>query len=141
MGTRRLLQKQIFASILEQEDEYEGSSTGTTLPIWLSFGLNWKCKLRTVLGSCGELDDFVSIPDEGVTAFLRKKVKSGATVGKRVLLQVIEAKDLELGTRRKLRSRMTFVKTNEFHSSETMLLYLVEHLYLVSLMLGTTLAL
>ncbi|GJX39046.1 putative reverse transcriptase domain-containing protein [Tanacetum coccineum] len=36
---------------------------------------------------------------------------------------VIEAKDLELGTRRKLRLRM-------IHSSETMLLYLVEHLYL-----------
>ncbi|GKE24055.1 hypothetical protein Tco_1435567, partial [Tanacetum coccineum] len=45
------------------------------------------CELRTVLGSCGELDDFVSIPDEGVMAFLRKKVKSGAAVGKRVLLQ------------------------------------------------------
>ncbi|GJX90000.1 hypothetical protein Tco_0343326, partial [Tanacetum coccineum] len=37
--------------------------------------------------SCGELDDFVSIPDEGVMAFLRKKVKSGAAVGKRVLLR------------------------------------------------------
>ncbi|GKE21153.1 hypothetical protein Tco_1432665, partial [Tanacetum coccineum] len=53
-----------------------------------------------------------------------------------LLYSVIEAKDLELGTR-----IMTFVKINEFHSSETMLLYLVEHLYLVSLMLETTPAL
>ncbi|GJX99516.1 putative reverse transcriptase domain-containing protein [Tanacetum coccineum] len=96
-----------------------------------------------VLGTCDELDAFVSIPDEGDMAFLWKKVKSGAPVGKLVLLQgfVIETKDLELGKRKKLRLRMSFVKTNEFHSSETMLLYLVEHLYLVSLMLGTTLAL
>ncbi|GKC29474.1 hypothetical protein Tco_1036768 [Tanacetum coccineum] len=35
---------------------------------------------------------------------------------------VIEAKDLELGTRRKLRLRITFVKTNEFHSSETIIM-------------------
>ncbi|GJZ63581.1 retrovirus-related pol polyprotein from transposon TNT 1-94 [Tanacetum coccineum] len=41
-----------------------------------------------VLGTCGELDAFVSIPDEGDVAFLRKKVKSGAAVGKLVLLQV-----------------------------------------------------
>ncbi|GJW71875.1 hypothetical protein Tco_0128792 [Tanacetum coccineum] len=40
-----------------------------------------------VLGTCGELDAFVSIPDEGDMAFLRKKVKSGAAVGKLVLLQ------------------------------------------------------
>nr|GEV51729.1 retrovirus-related Pol polyprotein from transposon TNT 1-94 [Tanacetum cinerariifolium] len=37
--------------------------------------------------TCGELDGFVSIPDEGVMAFLRKKVKCGAAVGKRVLFQ------------------------------------------------------
>ncbi|GKD37582.1 hypothetical protein Tco_1257789, partial [Tanacetum coccineum] len=85
-----------------------------------------------VLGTCDELDAFVSIPDEGDMAFLRKKVKSGAAVGKLVLLQVfvqswlivgvfylvdfsfdllltvIKAKDLELGTRRKLRLRMKF---------------------------------
>ncbi|GJU74684.1 hypothetical protein Tco_1266089 [Tanacetum coccineum] len=42
-----------------------------------------------VLGTCGELDALVSIPDEGDMAFLRKKVKSGAAVGKLVLLQVI----------------------------------------------------
>nr|GFB76209.1 hypothetical protein [Tanacetum cinerariifolium] len=34
------------------------------------------------------MDAFVSIPDEGDMAFLRKKVKSGAAVGKLVLLQV-----------------------------------------------------
>ncbi|GJY85454.1 putative reverse transcriptase domain-containing protein [Tanacetum coccineum] len=39
-----------------------------------------------VLGTCDELDAFVSIPDEGDMAFLRKKVKSGAAVGKLVLL-------------------------------------------------------
>ncbi|GJV32138.1 putative reverse transcriptase domain-containing protein [Tanacetum coccineum] len=41
-----------------------------------------------VLVTCDELDAFVSIPDEGNMAFLRKKVKSGAAVGKLVLLQV-----------------------------------------------------
>ncbi|GKF86809.1 hypothetical protein Tco_0254636, partial [Tanacetum coccineum] len=40
-----------------------------------------------VLGTCGESDAFVSIPDEGDMVFLRKKVKSGAAVGKLVLLQ------------------------------------------------------
>ncbi|GKD08777.1 putative reverse transcriptase, RNA-dependent DNA polymerase [Tanacetum coccineum] len=40
-----------------------------------------------VLGTCDELDAFVSIPDEGDMAFLWKKVKSGAAVGKLVLLQ------------------------------------------------------
>ncbi|GKB60148.1 hypothetical protein Tco_0916334, partial [Tanacetum coccineum] len=40
-----------------------------------------------VLGTCDELDAFVSIPDEGDMAFLRKKVNSGAAVGKLVLLQ------------------------------------------------------
>ncbi|GJT70284.1 putative reverse transcriptase domain-containing protein [Tanacetum coccineum] len=64
---------------------------------------------KKVLGICDELDAFVSIPDEGDMAFLRKKVKFGATVGKLVLLQVIKAKDLELGTRRKLRLRMNFI--------------------------------
>ncbi|GJS12781.1 hypothetical protein Tco_0407253 [Tanacetum coccineum] len=39
-----------------------------------------------VLGRCGELDPFVSITDEGDMAFLRKKVKSGAAVGKLALL-------------------------------------------------------
>nr|GEW17191.1 subtilisin-like protease SBT1.3 [Tanacetum cinerariifolium] len=38
-------------------------------------------------GTCGELDAFVSIPDEGDMAFLRKKVKSGAAVRKLVLPQ------------------------------------------------------
>nr|GFD35622.1 hypothetical protein [Tanacetum cinerariifolium] len=38
--------------------------------------------------TCGELDAFVSIPDEGDMAFLRKKVKSRAAVGKLALLQV-----------------------------------------------------
>ncbi|GKG02408.1 hypothetical protein Tco_0310044, partial [Tanacetum coccineum] len=38
-------------------------------------------------GTYGELDAFVSIPDEGDMACLRKKVKSGAAVGKPVLLQ------------------------------------------------------
>ncbi|GJV36488.1 hypothetical protein Tco_1408965 [Tanacetum coccineum] len=42
---------------------------------------------REVLGTCDKLDAFVSIPDEGDMAFLRKKVKYGAAVGKRVLLQ------------------------------------------------------
>ncbi|GJX17325.1 putative reverse transcriptase domain-containing protein [Tanacetum coccineum] len=50
-----------------------------------------------------------------------------------LLLTVIRAKDLELGIRRKLRLRMIFVKTNDFHSSKTMFLYLVELLYLVRL--------
>ncbi|GJZ57492.1 hypothetical protein Tco_0612986 [Tanacetum coccineum] len=86
--------------------------------------------------TCGELDAFVSIPDEGDMDFLRKKVKSGAAVGKRVLVQVIKAKDLELGTRRKLRLRMNFVKTLDFHSSKTMFLYFVEHLCHVSFILG-----
>ncbi|GJY37218.1 hypothetical protein Tco_0422596 [Tanacetum coccineum] len=51
--------------------------------------------LEMVLGpendraSCGELDAQPSPPDEGVMTFLRKKVKTGAVVGKRVLLQVI----------------------------------------------------
>ncbi|GJW31219.1 putative reverse transcriptase domain-containing protein [Tanacetum coccineum] len=52
------------------------------------------------------------------------------------LLTVIKAKDLELGTRRKLRLRMTFVKTLDFHSSKTMFLYFVEHLCHVSFILG-----
>nr|GEX04836.1 hypothetical protein [Tanacetum cinerariifolium] len=39
------------------------------------------------VGICGELDAFVSIPNEGDMTFLRKKVKSGAAVGKLVLLQ------------------------------------------------------
>ncbi|GJS31731.1 putative ribonuclease H-like domain-containing protein [Tanacetum coccineum] len=81
-------------------------------------------------GTCGELDAFVSIPDEGDMAFLPKKVKSRVVVGKLVLLQVIKAKDLELGTRRKLRLRMNFVKTLDFYSSKTMSLYFVEHLFL-----------
>ncbi|GKD02845.1 hypothetical protein Tco_1177819 [Tanacetum coccineum] len=87
-------------------------------------------------GTCDELEVFVSIPDEGDMAFLRKKVKSGAAVGKRVLLKVIKAKDLELKTRRKLRLRITFVKTLDFHSSKTMFLYFVEHLCHVSFILG-----
>ncbi|GKA28900.1 hypothetical protein Tco_0715145 [Tanacetum coccineum] len=37
----------------------------------------------------GNVYAFVSIPDEGDMAFLRKKVKSGATIGKRVLLQLL----------------------------------------------------
>ncbi|GJU68774.1 hypothetical protein Tco_1255033 [Tanacetum coccineum] len=42
----------------------------------------------TLRASCGELDAQPSPPDEGVMTFLRKKVKTGAVVGKRVLLQV-----------------------------------------------------
>ncbi|GJY80251.1 putative ribonuclease H-like domain-containing protein [Tanacetum coccineum] len=133
--------------------------------------MEWKrlCKIKAkVLGTCGELDAFVSIPDEGDMAFLQKKVKSGAAVGKLVLLQdllpkrwkleiqswlivgvfylvdfsfdllltVIKAKDLELGTRRKLRLRMNFVKTLDFHSSKIMFSYFVEHLVHVSFILG-----
>ncbi|GJR44084.1 hypothetical protein Tco_1312187 [Tanacetum coccineum] len=97
--------------------------------------------MSQVLGTCSELDAFVSIPDDGDMAFLRKKVKSEAAVGKRVLLQVNKAKDLELGTRRKLRLKMIFVKAHDIHSSKTMFLYFVEYLYLVNLYIGTTLAL
>ncbi|GJV51393.1 hypothetical protein Tco_1447134 [Tanacetum coccineum] len=43
----------------------------------------------TLRASCGELDAQPSPPDEGVMTFLRKKVKTGAVVGKRVLLQVL----------------------------------------------------
>ncbi|GKC76282.1 retrovirus-related pol polyprotein from transposon TNT 1-94, partial [Tanacetum coccineum] len=43
-----------------------------------------------VLGTCDELDDFLSISDEGDMAFLRKKVKSGAAVGNLVLLQLVK---------------------------------------------------
>ncbi|GJW63134.1 putative reverse transcriptase domain-containing protein [Tanacetum coccineum] len=49
------------------------------------FGLRLEVDLGTVSSSCDELDALVLIPDEGDMAFLRKKVKSGATVGKRVL--------------------------------------------------------
>ncbi|GJW95529.1 hypothetical protein Tco_0175201 [Tanacetum coccineum] len=57
------------------------------------FGLSLEVDLGTVSRSiekrsCDELDGFVSIPDEGDMAFLRKKVKSGAAVGKHVFLQV-----------------------------------------------------
>ncbi|GKA62114.1 hypothetical protein Tco_0761633 [Tanacetum coccineum] len=51
------------------------------------FGLRLEVDLGTV-SRCGELDTFVSIPDEGDMAFLWKKVKSGAAVGKLALLQV-----------------------------------------------------
>nr|GEV76901.1 zinc finger BED domain-containing protein RICESLEEPER 2 [Tanacetum cinerariifolium] len=44
------------------------------------------------LGTCGELDTFVSIPGDGDMAFLRKKIKSGAAVGKLVFLQVGQEK-------------------------------------------------
>ncbi|GJV33007.1 hypothetical protein Tco_1393407 [Tanacetum coccineum] len=40
--------------------------------------------------SCDELDAQPSPPDEGVMTFLRKKVKTRAVIGKRVLLQVIK---------------------------------------------------
>ncbi|GKA93095.1 putative reverse transcriptase domain-containing protein [Tanacetum coccineum] len=50
------------------------------------FGLRLEVDLGTVSGTCDELDALVSIPDEGDMAFLRKKVKSGAAVGKLVLL-------------------------------------------------------
>ncbi|GJV25845.1 putative reverse transcriptase domain-containing protein, partial [Tanacetum coccineum] len=46
-------------------------------------------------GTCDELDALVSIPDEGDMAFLRKKVKSGAAVGKLVLLHVFPFKSQE----------------------------------------------
>ncbi|GKB33237.1 putative ribonuclease H-like domain-containing protein [Tanacetum coccineum] len=54
---------------------------------WVNSG-HWIRKHVNVLGTCGELDAFVSIPDEGDMTFLRKKGKSGAAVGKLVLLQV-----------------------------------------------------
>nr|GEU92412.1 hypothetical protein [Tanacetum cinerariifolium] len=47
-----------------------------------------------VLGTRGELDGIVSIPDEGDMAFLRKNVKSGAAVGKHVLLQHAQPEDI-----------------------------------------------
>ncbi|GKC22009.1 putative reverse transcriptase domain-containing protein, partial [Tanacetum coccineum] len=46
-------------------------------PVYL---LSATLDVRTRIGTCGELDAFVSIPDEGDMAFLRKKVKSGAAV-------------------------------------------------------------
>ncbi|GKF23595.1 hypothetical protein Tco_0075917, partial [Tanacetum coccineum] len=52
------------------------------------FRLRLEVDLGTVLGTCDELDAFVSIPDEGDMAFLQKKVKSGAAIEKLVLLQV-----------------------------------------------------
>ncbi|GJS33393.1 hypothetical protein Tco_0531775 [Tanacetum coccineum] len=94
-----------------------------------------------VLGSCDKLEGFVSILDEGDMAFLWKKVKSGAAVGKRLLLQVIKDKDVELGMRRNLRLKMIFVKAHDIHSSKTMFLYFVEYLYIVNLYVRTTLAL
>ncbi|GKA70440.1 mutator type transposase, partial [Tanacetum coccineum] len=45
-------------------------------------------RYRNCSSTCGESDAFVSIPDEGDMVFLRKKVKSGAAVGKLVLLQI-----------------------------------------------------
>ncbi|GKB17655.1 hypothetical protein Tco_0851578 [Tanacetum coccineum] len=48
-------------------------------------------------GTCGELDAFVSIPDEGDMTFLRKKGKSGAAVGKLVLLQLNSPQYIGLG--------------------------------------------
>ncbi|GJR56114.1 hypothetical protein Tco_1406635 [Tanacetum coccineum] len=113
---------------------YEGDMV--KIRSWVNSGHSIR-KHVNVLGTCGELDAFVSIPDEGDMTFLRKKGKSGAAVGKLVLLQVIKAKDLELETkRRKLRLRMNFVKIIDFHSSKTMSLYFVEHLCLVNFMLG-----
>ncbi|GKA09938.1 hypothetical protein Tco_0689371 [Tanacetum coccineum] len=53
---------------------------------WVNSG-HWIRKHVNVLGTCGELDAFVSIPDEGDMTFLHKKGKSGAAVGKLVLLQ------------------------------------------------------
>ncbi|GJT30353.1 hypothetical protein Tco_0910628 [Tanacetum coccineum] len=65
------------------------------------FGLRLEVDLgtvsRSVLGTCDELDAFVSIPDEGDMTFLRKKVKSGAAVGKLVLLQVFVQSRLIVG--------------------------------------------
>ncbi|GKE50362.1 hypothetical protein Tco_1481620, partial [Tanacetum coccineum] len=54
---------------------------------WVNSG-HWIRKHVNVLGTCGELDAFVSIPDEGDMTFLHKKGKSGAAVGKLVLLHV-----------------------------------------------------
>ncbi|GJS51425.1 hypothetical protein Tco_0624787 [Tanacetum coccineum] len=60
------------------------------------FGLRLEVDLgtlsRSVLGTCDELDAFVSIPDEGDMPFLRKKVKSGAADGKLVFLLVFKLK-------------------------------------------------
>ncbi|GKA49661.1 putative ribonuclease H-like domain-containing protein [Tanacetum coccineum] len=53
---------------------------------WMSLGVELGTVSRSVLGTCDKMDAFVSIPDEGDMAFLWKKVKSGATVGKLVLL-------------------------------------------------------
>ncbi|GJU00428.1 hypothetical protein Tco_1110766 [Tanacetum coccineum] len=39
-----------------------------------------------VLGTCDELDAFVTISDEGVMVFLRSKVNSGVAVGKHVFI-------------------------------------------------------
>nr|GEU40496.1 putative reverse transcriptase domain, ribonuclease H-like domain protein [Tanacetum cinerariifolium] len=47
-------------------------------------------KLRTVLGSCGELDGFVSIPDEGDMAFLRKKIEADDQAIQTILLGLPE---------------------------------------------------
>nr|GEY17728.1 RNA-directed DNA polymerase, eukaryota [Tanacetum cinerariifolium] len=50
--------------------------------LWIDLKVEFKSSFRSV-------DGFVSIPDEGDMAFLRKKVKSEAAVRKRVLLQVV----------------------------------------------------
>ncbi|GJR22933.1 putative reverse transcriptase domain-containing protein [Tanacetum coccineum] len=93
-----------------------------------------------------QLDDklhFIEEPVEIVDCEV-KQLKSWLIVGVfylvdfsfDLLLTVIKAKDLELGTRRKLRLRMNFVKTLDFHSSKIMFSYFVEHLVHVSFILG-----
>ncbi|GJZ68306.1 putative reverse transcriptase domain-containing protein [Tanacetum coccineum] len=61
------------------------------------FGLRLEVDLGTVSRSVEQ--PFVSIPDEGDMAFLRKKVKSKAAVGKLVLLQSVSKTDNTLITR------------------------------------------
>ncbi|GJZ41475.1 ribonuclease H-like domain-containing protein [Tanacetum coccineum] len=78
-----LLQDTLSKMLSKRIEVDHQSEMGYELIRGINFGL------FQVLGSCDELDGFVSIPDEGDMAFLRKKVKSGAAVGKRVLLQVL----------------------------------------------------
>ncbi|GJX42573.1 hypothetical protein Tco_0257563, partial [Tanacetum coccineum] len=80
------LESSVYCFILSSDvffDKFEVSLKTTPVGLLLPVGL--------VAGSCDELDGFVSISDEGDMAFLRNKVKSGAAVGKRVLLQIIMA--------------------------------------------------
>ncbi|GJR00249.1 zinc knuckle CX2CX4HX4C containing protein [Tanacetum coccineum] len=72
---------QFAGPLIKQHVRYEPKAT-TSAP---KKGVT---NVYTLRASCGELDAQPSPPDEGVMTFLRKKVKTGAVVGKRVLLQV-----------------------------------------------------